>query len=90
MQTVHLMLYQIVHNFNFAIAPQVVTGYSAVFALMALGYAMHFLPEKLDLKLAHKVADAGFWWQVAMIVVVAWCVMQIKSSDIQPFIYFQF
>ena len=90
MQTVHLMLYQIVHNFNFAIIPQVVVGYAAVFALIVVGYAMHFLPESLDLKLARKVADAGFWWQVAMIVVVAWCVMQVKSSDIQPFIYFQF
>jgi hypothetical protein len=37
-----------------------------------------------------KVASASFWWQVALIVMAAWCVMQIKSSGIQPFIYFQF
>ena len=90
MQTVHLMLYQIRHNFNADIIPQVVAGYSAVFMTMAAGYVMHFIPERWDLKLSRKVADAGFWWQVAMIVMVAWCVMQVKSSDIQPFIYFQF
>jgi D-alanyl-lipoteichoic acid acyltransferase DltB (MBOAT superfamily) len=90
MQQVYLMLYQIFHSFNVAIVGQVVVGYGAVFALMALGFVMHFLPERVDMRLARRVADAGFWWQVALLVVVAWCVMQIKSSDIQPFIYFQF
>jgi len=28
--------------------------------------------------------------QVVMAAAMIWCVMQIKSSDIQPFIYFQF
>jgi hypothetical protein len=48
------------------------------------------MPERVDMKLSKKVGEAGFWWQVALLVVVAWCVMQVKSSDIQPFIYFQF
>ena len=90
MQEVHLMLYQIVHNFNLAIIPQVVVGYGVIFAMIAAGYVMHFMPERVDMKLSQKVGEAGFWWQVAMLVVVAWCVMQVKSSDIQPFIYFQF
>ncbi len=90
MQTVQLMIYQITNNFNAAIIPQFVEGYKVVVGLIALGYVMHFIPEKIDEKLMHKVGSAGFWWQVAMLVVTAWCVMQIKSSDIQPFIYFQF
>ena len=90
MQTVHLMLYQITHNFNSAIIPQFVLGYKAVVGLIVLGYAMHFIPEKIDGDIQRKVSGASFWWQVAMLTVVVWCVMQIKSSDIQPFIYFQF
>ena len=90
MQTVHLMLYQIAHNFNSAIIPQFVLGYKAVVGLIVLGYAMHFIPEKIDSDIQRKVSGASFWWQVAMLTVVVWCVMQIKSSDIQPFIYFQF
>ena len=90
MQTVHLMLYQIFHSFNTSIIPQVVLGYKEVFALIVIGYGMHFMPAKIDLDMQRKVASASFWWQVALIVVAAWCVMQIKSSDIQPFIYFQF
>ena len=90
MQTVHLMLYQIAHNFNSAIIPQFVLGYKAVVGLIVRGYAMHVLPEKIDGDIQRKVSGASFWWQVAMLTVVVWCVMQIKSSDIQPFIYFQF
>ena len=90
MQTVHVMLYQIFNNFNPAIIPQVVEGYKAVFALIVLGYAMHFLPEKIDIDIRNRVVNASFWWQVALMALTIWCVMQIKSSDIQPFIYFQF
>lgn len=90
MQTVHLMLYQITHNFNSAIIPQFVLGYKAVVGLIVLGYAMHFIPEKIDGDIQRKVSGAKFWWQVAILTAVIWCVMQIKSSDIQPFIYFQF
>ena len=90
MQTVHLMLYQIAHSFNTAIIPQVIFGYKEVMALIVLGYFMHMIPSQIDKDLQRMVGNASIWWQVAMFVVVAWCVMQIKSSTIQPFIYFQF
>ena len=90
MQTVQVVLYQIANNFNAAIIPQVVEGYKAVVGLIVLGYFMHFIPEKIDHDLMRKVGGASFWWQVAMLALTAWCVMQVKSSDIQPFIYFQF
>ncbi|MBR6814847.1 MAG: MBOAT family protein [Alistipes sp.] len=90
MQTVHLMLYQIFHSFSPQIIPQVIEGYKVVFGLIVLGYMMHFMPAKIDEDITRKVGTASFWWQVAMLTAVIWCVMQIKSSDIQPFIYFQF
>ena len=90
MNTVHLMLYQIFHSFNTSIIPQFVLGYKEVMAFIVLGYFMHFIPSKIDSDLQRKVGQASFWWQVAMLATVAWCVMQVKSSSIQPFIYFQF
>ena len=90
MHTVEVMLYQIFHNFNSGIIPQFIEGYKAVVALIVLGYGMHFIPAKIDADLQAKVGGASFWWQVALLAITAWCVMQIKSSDIQPFIYFQF
>ena len=80
----------IAHSFNPAIIPQFVVGYKEVVALIVLGYMMHLMPSAIDRDLQRKVANSSFWWQVALLVITAWCVMQIKSSGIQPFIYFQF
>ena len=90
MQTVQVMIYQIAHSFNPSIIPQFVLGYKEVVALIVIGYMMHLMPSAIDRDLQRKVANSSFWWQVALLVITAWCVMQIKSSDIQPFIYFQF
>ena len=90
MQTVSLMLHQIFHNFNWAVAPQVIEGYLGVFLLMGVGYVLHLLPESAD-RMAQRIVEASpLVVQVLMAAVMIWCVMQIKSSDIQPFIYFQF
>ena len=90
MQTVELMLHQIFYNFNAAMIPQVVTGYAAVFALIAAGYILHLLPSAVDAVAQRIVVHAPLVLQVLMAAAMIWCVMQIKSSDIQPFIYFQF
>ena len=90
MQTVQLMLHQIRYNFNTDIIPQVIAGYASVFALIGLGYVLHFAPERADNAVRRRLVDASFVVQVLAAAVVVWCVMQMKSSDIQPFIYFQF
>ncbi|MDE5708619.1 MAG: MBOAT family protein [Alistipes sp.] len=90
MQTVTLILHQIFHHFNAAIIPQVVSGYAAVFALIAIGYLLHFLPGKVDTLVQRAVTCTPIAMQVLLVAAMIWCVMQIKSSDIQPFIYFQF
>ena len=90
MQTVSLMLHQIFENFNAAMIPQVMAGYAGVFALIAAGYVLHLLPGRVDAAAQQLVVRAPLAMQVLMAAVMIWCVMQIKSSDIQPFIYFQF
>ena len=90
MQTVALMLHQIFHNFNAAMIPQVIAGYAGVFALIAAGYLLHLLPTRVDNAARHVVTYAPLVLQILMAAAMIWCVMQIKSSDIQPFIYFQF
>ena len=90
MQTVSLMLHQIFSNFNLAVAPQVLKGYLSVFLLMGAGYALHMLPASADRTAQRIVAASPTVVQVLLAAGMIWCVMQIKSSDIQPFIYFQF
>lgn len=90
MQEVWLMLHQIFRDFRGNLAPQVIAGYAPVFALMAAGYLLHLLPGSAD-RLARRIVTAApLIAQVLLVAAMIWCVMQIKSSDIQPFIYFQF
>ncbi len=90
MQTVELLLHQIFFDFQAGVIPQIVTGYVGVFALLAVGYLLHLMPARLDSFVQRTVTAAPMMLQVVMAAALIWCVMQIKSSDIQPFIYFQF
>ena len=90
MQEAGLMLHQIFRAFDPSLIPQIVDGYRFIFALIGVGYLLHWLPERADCWFRQQVIAAPLWLQVTAVAAVAWCVMQIKSSDIQPFIYFQF
>ncbi|WP_295938283.1 MBOAT family protein [uncultured Alistipes sp.] len=90
MQTAELMLHQMFYNFNLSVIPQVLSGYTGIFFLIAVGYLLHLLPGTIDRFAQRVVANAPLVLQVLMAAAIIWCVMQIKSSGIQPFIYFQF
>ena len=57
---------------------------------VASGYLLHMLPGRADAAAQRIVTCAPLVLQVLMAAAMIWFVMQIKSSDIQPFIYFQF
>ncbi len=90
MQTVSLMLHQIFEHFNAPMIPQMINGYAVVFSLIAVGYLLHFLPHSAEVWAQKRVIGSSLVVQVVLMAVMIWCVMQTKSSDIQPFIYFQF
>ncbi len=90
MQTVELLLHQIFTSFDTSLIPQFVSGYAGVTLLLAIGYLMHFSPKGLDRHVEGLISRAPMGVQVVMLVAMIWLVMQVKSSDIQPFIYFQF
>ena len=57
---------------------------------MALGYGLHLLPTTWE-RAAERQVTALHWVAKALLIcLVAVLVMQVKSSDVQPFIYFQF
>ncbi len=84
------MLSQIFTNFRVDLIPGVVAGYAGIFGLIVLGYMLHFAPDRWEEAARRRVVRMPLWTMALMIVAVIWIVMQIKSSEIQPFIYFQF
>ena len=84
------ILSNITHNFDLSVLPQFVGGYRAVVLLVVVGYAMHYLPSRWCEALHRRVATSSFVVQALLLTATIWLVMQVKSTDIQPFIYFQF
>ncbi len=90
MHTVQTMFSQIFTNFNLALIPEVVSGYKYVFILLGIGYFLHMLPESMEVGCKKLSAKAPMALHALVFVILIWGIMQIKSSEIQPFIYIQF
>jgi D-alanyl-lipoteichoic acid acyltransferase DltB (MBOAT superfamily) len=85
-----VMIEQIAFNFHPEVAVQWVVGYWQVVAMMVLGYVLHFVPQSVKTDLRRQMSRLPWWAFVAVIVGVVYVVIQFKSADVQPFIYFQF
>ena len=84
------MMQQIATNFHADVAWQWMCGYWQVLVLMAVGYALHFVPASTKTAVRRSAARMPLWAYVLVLVLAAFVVVQFKSADIQPFIYFQF
>lgn len=84
------MLRQIFTVFRPQLLPQLLAGYWEVFALMGLGYVLHFLPDSWECACTKTVIRLPLLGKAVLMIALIYLVIQMKSSDIQPFIYFQF
>lgn len=90
MEVVQQILTQIWYSFHPEIFIQFVAGYRMVFILMLVGYLMHFISQKRLVWLQEKLMQTPFLIQLFLLWLVIFVVIQMRSSEIQPFIYFQF
>ena len=81
---------QIATKFSPQVAIEVITAYRPVFLLFTLGYLLHFMPVIITQKAQYIVSKAPSIVQALILVSVIWLIIQTKSANIQPFIYFQF
>lgn len=90
MQIVGQILTQIWSNFHPEVFTQFIIGYKGVFALMLLGYFLHMLGNQTQEKVQSIVERTPFALQTLLFVLLVFVIIQVRSSEIQPFIYFQF
>ena len=84
------MLTQIFSHFSLAVLPDFIIGYKVVLFLMVLGFVLHFLPDDMSQVVEQRVVNMSLIGKAACIVAVIVIVIQAKSAEVQPFIYFQF
>jgi ABC-type transport system involved in cytochrome c biogenesis permease subunit len=81
---------QLFTKFDITIMPQIFAAYSEVFMLVLLALVLHLVPVRCQQRMVAYISRGGFVVAVLLLVAVVWMVIQVKASDIQPFIYFQF
>jgi D-alanyl-lipoteichoic acid acyltransferase DltB (MBOAT superfamily) len=85
-----LMINQIGTNFSPGSYLTVLPAYSSVYLLMAAGYIIHFLPEKIKEAYRGLFIRIPLILQLVALVLVAVLLLQMRTTDVMPFIYFRF
>ena len=84
------MLLRIFSDFHAELWLQIASGYKYVLAFMAFGFLTHFLPDAWQERIIAALRRCNVVVCALLLTAVIYIVIQIKSSTIQPFIYFQF
>ena len=90
METALSVITQISDHFTPEVFLQFVVGYKNVLLLLLLGYLLHFTSKKQELRFRSWLTDLPFIGQVCLFIVTIFLLIQIRSADAQPFIYFNF
>ncbi len=90
LDAVGAILGQIAFAFQPQILPEFLLGYGTVVFWMVLGYGLHLLPASWERAAERQVTALPLAVKAVLVTLVVILVMQVKSSDVQPFIYFQF
>ncbi|MBQ7419671.1 MAG: MBOAT family protein [Prevotella sp.] len=85
-----IMIQQIGTNFHPELFGEVMSGYRYVMLVMLLGFISHFLPVNWKNGAVKVLTKGGVLIDCLVLVAAIYLVIQVKSSTIQPFIYFQF
>lgn len=89
-QTAWLMITQMFTKFNPDVLPQVVVAYRYVMILIVIALVFHYLPSSWNGKVIRLLQRTGVSGCAIALTLVIYLVIQVRGSDVQPFIYFQF
>ncbi len=84
------MLMQIGTNFGFEYILDNLIAYSSIFSVMIIGYVVHLLPTDYKNGLSDTFVKLPDITKAIMIVGLLLLLYQVRTSELQPFIYFQF
>jgi hypothetical protein len=90
LQIVQDFFTQLFGNFGWEVIPKFFVSFKYVWMVMILGFVTHWLPEGLKNKWRDIFIESSFVIQVLISVLVIFVIYQSISSELQPFIYFQF
>ncbi|MBI3517844.1 MAG: MBOAT family protein [Bacteroidetes bacterium] len=90
LDTVSLIFDRITNHFGAALTFNIIRGYALVFSVILVGYLIHWIPERIKEKYRLKFAELPLPVMSIVAVIFVFCIYQMVSGEMQPFIYFQF
>ena len=84
------ILTQIFTNFRPEAIPSFVSGYAVIFVALVVGYLLHFAPHRWSQWLQRELSWSPLVVKAAILALVLFFVLQVRSSELVPFIYSQF
>jgi D-alanyl-lipoteichoic acid acyltransferase DltB (MBOAT superfamily) len=90
LDSVKTMLKQIFENFSPGSYLTVLPAYSNALILMSVGYIIHFLPERTKESYRGLFIKSPLVAQLAVVMLVAILLFQMRTTEVMPFIYFRF
>jgi len=90
LETVSLIFDRIANHLGFELTINIIKGYAVVFAVILLGYLIHWIPERVKQNYRTRFAELPPVAMGAVVVGAVFCIYQMVSGEMQPFIYFQF
>lgn len=90
MNTVWEMLGQISSSFGWISVIDMMVSYRLILGLIFVAYIIHWLPASRKTGIENIFIKIPQWAKIILVIFIIFTIYQFKSSDIQPFIYFQF
>ena len=90
MESVGQWFHQVATNMSWDTATQVMKYNNIPLGIILVGYLTHWLPQAWKDAIEHVFSESHYIVKGAIAMVVVLICYQAYSTDIQPFIYFQF
>lgn len=90
LEDVGMMWHQILFDFHLSVAPQFIEGYTAIVMLIVAAYVIHISPSRITGRIRSAFEVLPTLAQALILAAVILIVIQVRQSDIVPFIYLQY
>ena len=90
LEGVRQMGHQIFFDFHASVMPQFIAGYFTIILAMFLGFFLHFAPAEWAKSLKDRFIATPLWLQAVILALVILIIIQVRQTDIVPFIYLQY
>jgi len=84
------MLHQIFNRFGFSSILSNLTSQLNIYGLILIGFAIHWLPISTKENYRGIFIKSPLALKIVATLIIVFIIIQIKTSDLQPFIYFRF